>query len=133
MIDQLKATLIWAIAVPLGLLLVSIVLLYLVNNIPGAYKLRIRKSLLSAKFYFLKNKGSKSSEHFEMWFKIIDEALKSDLQESEVYEFVADYFNKYIYLQSTGLMFDPNVFKKEEIIKISQEYIKNARLLSSNR
>lgn len=86
-----------------------------------------------AKIYFLKNKGSKSAEHFEMWFKIVDEALKSDLQESEVYEFVADYFNKYIYLQSSGSLFDPSVFKKEEIIKISKEYIKNSRLLSSNR
>ncbi len=133
MMDQLKTTLVWAAVVPLGLLLVSLILLYLVNNIPGAYKLRVRKSLLSARFYFLKNKGDKSAEHFEMWFKIIDEALKSDLQESEIYEFIADYFNKYIYVQSSGCVFDPSVFKKDQIIKISQEYIKNARLLSSNR
>ena len=132
MTEQVINILILSVVVPIGLLLITLALLYTINKLPVSYKIKIRANILEAKFYFLKNKGKDFIDHFEMWHKILDEALKSDLNESEIYEFISNYFDRYIFVKSSGDVFTKDIFSKDEIIRISQDYIKNSKLLSSN-
>lgn len=131
MTEFVKTFLNLKIIIPCGLLIASIVIFTIINKIPLYYKIKIRQNLLEAKIYFLKNKGKNFEKHFNLWFKVIDEALKSDLDEKEIYEFMSDYINSYIFRTHSMDIFDPSVFTKDEIIKISTEFLKNRRSISS--
>lgn len=119
--EAIKGFLIVNYLLPIALLLVGLVLLWAINNLPFFIRLRLEGVIHDAEIFLAGEVGVNYVEASTAWRKALTEALKGDLSEDEIMDFVQGYIRTKIY-KINKVNYD-YVFETDEMKMFSKKYL----------
>lgn len=129
--EAIKGFLVVNYVLPILILLTGLALLWAINNLPFFIRLKLDSVIKDAEIFLAGEVGVNYVEASTAWQRALLEALKGDLSEDEVMDFIKGYIKTKVY-KINKVNYD-YVFETDEMKELSSKYLILTRKLKSDR